>query len=360
MVGLGYDTVEVEYEAWVGKAPVLHVGIECADVDASVHIAHEVVGDLDASIARMAELPPVRNDWPAHSASQHRELFQNALRPATANFAPHQAIDVVRKVLPKEGVLAVDVGAHTHQIGSQWTAHAPRTFLVTNGWSSMGFGIPAALAAKLAHPELPVVCILGDGGFQMTCGEVAVARRQGLAIPFVVLDDHWLSLIKVKQERQGLPYYGTEVSPDDCLDAARALLRRAYGWGGQCRRARARITQGTLCRQPDDHRNCCRCRALFADSVRLNWGRMGAAKQLCFRLFYCLFPVSSVSQYELFTMKAADHEGCDVIILGTHGKGFLRQTFLGRVSVSVLERTRKPVYVIPLPSKKTNIDWDNL
>ncbi len=216
VVGLGYDTVEVEYEAWVGKVPVLHVGIERADVDASVHIAHEVVGDLDASIARMAELPPLRNDWPVHSASQHRELFQNALRPATANFAPHQAIDVVRKVLPKEGMLAVDVGAHTHQIGSQWTAHAPRTFLVTNGWSSMGFGIPAALAAKLAHPELPVVCILGDGGFQMTCGEVAVARRQGLAIPFVVLDDCWLSLIKVKQERLGLPYYGTMVSPDNC------------------------------------------------------------------------------------------------------------------------------------------------
>jgi acetolactate synthase-1/2/3 large subunit len=215
VVGLGYDTVEVEYEAWAGKVPVLHVGIEYADVDASVHIAHEVVGDLDASITRMAEMPAARNDWPAQSARQHRELFQNALRPATANFAPHQAIDVVRKVLPREGVLAVDVGAHTHQIGSQWTAHAPRTFLDTNGWSSMGFGIPAALAAKLAHPDLPVVCILGDGCFQMTCGEVAVARRQGLAIPFVVLDDRWLSLIKVKQERLGLPYYGTEVSPGD-------------------------------------------------------------------------------------------------------------------------------------------------
>ncbi len=59
-------------------------------------------------------------------------------------------------------------------------------------------------------------------------------------------------------------------------------------------------------------------------------------------------------------LKVADDEGCDVIILGTHGKGFLRQTFLGRVSVSVLERTRKPVYVIPLPSKKTNIDWDEI
>lgn len=56
-------------------------------------------------------------------------------------------------------------------------------------------------------------------------------------------------------------------------------------------------------------------------------------------------------------LKTADDEGCDVIILGTHGKGFLRQTFLGSVAGSVLERSRKPVFVIPLPSEKTKIDW---
>ena len=57
-------------------------------------------------------------------------------------------------------------------------------------------------------------------------------------------------------------------------------------------------------------------------------------------------------------LKAADEESCDAIVLGTHGKGFLRQTFLGSVAGSVLERTRKPVFIIPLPSEKTNIDWD--
>ncbi|MBV8536877.1 MAG: thiamine pyrophosphate-binding protein, partial [Alphaproteobacteria bacterium] len=123
-------------------------------------------------------------------------------------------IDVVREALPKEGVLAFDVGAHTHQIGSQWTAHAPRTFLITNGWSSMGFGLPAAIAAKLARPELPVVAVIGDGCFQMTCGEVAVAKRYGLALPIVVLDDRWLALIKVKQQRRNLALYGTELQEE--------------------------------------------------------------------------------------------------------------------------------------------------
>ena len=57
-------------------------------------------------------------------------------------------------------------------------------------------------------------------------------------------------------------------------------------------------------------------------------------------------------------LKAAEDEGCDAIVLGTHGKGFLRHTFLGSVAGSVLERSRKPVFIIPLPSEKTTFDWD--
>jgi acetolactate synthase-1/2/3 large subunit len=127
----------------------------------------------------------------------------------------HQAIDVVRAVLPRDGILAFDVGAHTHQIASQWTAHAPRSFLITNVWSSMGFGLPAGIAAKLARPEQPAVAVIGDGCFQMTCGEVAVARRMGITLPVVVLDDKWLALIRVKQIRRQLPIYGTALQSED-------------------------------------------------------------------------------------------------------------------------------------------------
>jgi len=57
-------------------------------------------------------------------------------------------------------------------------------------------------------------------------------------------------------------------------------------------------------------------------------------------------------------LNAANEEGCDVIVLGTHGKGFLAHTFLGSVSSAVLNRTQKPVFIIPLPSEKTTLDWD--
>jgi len=59
-------------------------------------------------------------------------------------------------------------------------------------------------------------------------------------------------------------------------------------------------------------------------------------------------------------LNAADKEGCDVIVLGTHGKGFLAHTFLGSVSTAVLNRTQKPVFIIPLPSEKTTLEWDGM
>lgn len=214
IVGVGYDTIEVEYEAWIGDVPLMHLDIEAADVVPTVKLDHQVIGDLDSTLERLTLLPPAANAWPIDAPAAHRSAFRTALRPPSTAFTPHAAIDAVRRALPRDGILAFDVGAHTHQIGSQWTAHAPKTFLVTNGWSSMGFGLPAAIAAKLARPDLPVVCLIGDGCFQMTCGEVAVAKRAGLALPIVVLDDRWLSLIRVKQMRRQMPAFGTELASE--------------------------------------------------------------------------------------------------------------------------------------------------
>jgi acetolactate synthase-1/2/3 large subunit len=215
IVGLGYDTVEVEYEAWIGDTPLLQLDIEPPDVAPSVRLLHQTIGDLDAALTRLIAAPPSANAWREESLAEHRRVFQAALRPQSASFTAHAAIDAVRRALPRDGVLSFDVGAHTHQIASQWTAHAPKTFQITNGWSSMGFGLPGAIAAKLARPEAPVICLLGDGCFQMTCGEVAVAKRLRLALPIVVLDDKWLALIKVKQIRRQYPLYGTELQAED-------------------------------------------------------------------------------------------------------------------------------------------------
>jgi acetolactate synthase I/II/III large subunit len=216
IIGLGYDTVEVEYEAWIGDLPLVHIGLEPADVDRSVRVALQVTGDLDRTFSAMERMKHSQTSWSAEELVQHRARFAAALRPAGNSFSPHQAIDIAREVLPADGILSFDVGAHTHQIASQWVTPSPQRFLITNGWSSMGFGLPAAIAAKLAEPSRPSLCILGDGCFQMTCGELAVAKRIGGPLPILVLDDGWLSLIRVKQMRRDYEIYATDlVSSDD-------------------------------------------------------------------------------------------------------------------------------------------------
>ena len=87
VVGLGYDVVEVEYEAWIGQVPLLSIDVDPVDADPSVTIAHEVIGDLDASLEWLAQLPPGRPEWPADMAARHRDRFQRSLRPS-AGFAP--------------------------------------------------------------------------------------------------------------------------------------------------------------------------------------------------------------------------------------------------------------------------------
>jgi len=117
----------------------------------------------------------------------------------------------MRQKIDGDAILAYDVGAHTHQIATQWRTDVPNTCICTNGWSSMGFGIPAAYAAKLVHPERTVVGVVGDGCFQMTAGELGLGRRLNLNVPVIVLNDGWLSLLKVKQERKGYALSGVRL-----------------------------------------------------------------------------------------------------------------------------------------------------
>ncbi|HEY2989237.1 MAG TPA: thiamine pyrophosphate-binding protein, partial [Candidatus Binatia bacterium] len=211
VIAVGFDPIEINYEEWVGKTAVVHLSTEAADAGPEVRLVLDRAADLDAIIERMSEIPAVPNDWSAAELAAHRNKLERALRPQCNGLAPHQVIDLLRKKLPADAILAYDVGAHTHQIATQWRTDLPGTCLATNGWSSMGYGMPAAYAAKLIRPERTVAAVVGDGCFQMTAGELALARRLGLAVPVVVLNDGWLGLMKVKQERKGYGLSGVRL-----------------------------------------------------------------------------------------------------------------------------------------------------
>ena len=247
IIAVGYDPIEMNYEEWVGDIPILHINTESAEPGDGLEFLWNKACNLDSAIEAISSIDACANDWLLEDWREHRSSFDRALRPQCAGFALHQVLDVLRDKFPQDGILAYDVGAHTHQIASQWRTDVPRTLLSTNGWSSMGYGMPAAYAAKLVHPERAVVAIVGDGGFQMNAGELALARRLNLAVPVIVLNDGWLGLMKVKQGRRHYPlsgvylgappespahYFGVPCRPAKTLDDFDAALDWAFTLDG--------------------------------------------------------------------------------------------------------------------------------
>jgi len=129
--------------------------------------------------------------------------------------------------MPRDTIVSTDVGSHKMLVGQGWTTYAPRALLMTNGLSSMGFSLPAAIAAKLVHPDRPVVCFVGDGGLAMVQGELRVAASLKIDPIVVVFCDNSLNRIELKQMARQYPSWGTVIEPTDI-----ALLARAMGCDG--------------------------------------------------------------------------------------------------------------------------------
>lgn len=213
VIGIGYDPVEFNYESWMPRtAPLVSLDVAPADIDRkSYKLAVDAVGDLKTSLAALAKIPAGRYDWDMKALAARRDAMFAKLQPSNRGFGPKGALKVLREVLPRDGIMTCDVGAHTHLIGQLWPTPAPGLQIMTNGWSTMGFGIPAAIAAKLCAPKQTVCAVVGDGGFLMTVGELATAVRYKVKIVVVVLTDNDLALIRIKQQKKGNPIYGTPV-----------------------------------------------------------------------------------------------------------------------------------------------------
>ncbi len=230
IIAFGYDPVELNYEEWVSPGvPLIHIDTVPADLDRGYPAPCDVIGNIREILDRLLAIPAARHSWDPEILNSHRRKLQEALRPARTKFSPHHAILAMREILPPDGILAADVGAHTHLIGQLWDPAGPGNLLVSNGWSSMGFGIPAAIAAKLIRPERPVMACTGDGGFLMTLGEINTAVRRKVPVVFVVLRDRFLSLIRVKQTRKeyhvhGVELFGSGYSSSDNFFGARVIV----------------------------------------------------------------------------------------------------------------------------------------
>jgi acetolactate synthase-1/2/3 large subunit len=214
VIGIGYDPIEFNYEAWMPNVPLIHVDTSKADISSDYKEVYEMIGDLDNAIDVLLEETFSESQWEKSEILSNKKRLLNSLKIKTEKLNPVDLITELNKQVPDDSIITCDVGAHLHLMGQLWKADNNK-FIITNGWSGMGFSIPAAIGAKLSRPESTVISISGDGGFLMNCGEINLAKRLNLNIVFIVMVDRDYSLIKVKQNWKEVEENATQVTEDE-------------------------------------------------------------------------------------------------------------------------------------------------
>ena len=141
---------------------------------------------------------------------------------SSAAIWPGDIVQALASVMPPETIVTTDVGSHKYLFGQFWPSREPETFWMSNGLSGMAYGLSAAIGAKLARPDAPVLAAVGDGGFSMNAQELETAERVGAPFITVVLEDGSYSLIKISQAGKKLPSYRTDFGRIDSVKMAEA------------------------------------------------------------------------------------------------------------------------------------------
>jgi len=210
VIGIGFDPVESD-KIWHKDIKLL--SINPYSLAYQSYVPHrEVLGKIKTILDLLMKEDFSHHDWTDEDFRAFKERIRKKLtptnKPRRGTFSPYEIVQRARAALSADTVVTTDVGVHKYIMGQAWESSLPLTFFMSNGLSSMGYGLPAAIAAKLAMPDGKVACVTGDGGFSMMLQDLETAVRLKLPIVFLVFCDQSLGLIELVQRRRGYPRYG--------------------------------------------------------------------------------------------------------------------------------------------------------
>ena len=232
VLAIGYDLVEHSPQHWnpARDKRIVCIDSVAAEIDEYFIPDVELVGDIYHVLTRLAE--ECRHVPHVGGSTRLREVVQGRFEAARGDdqfpAQPPRALWEIREVLGRNDILISDVGLHKLWIGRMFPAYEPNTVLIANGLAGMGFAVPAAIAAKLVHPDRKVVTVNGDGGFLMNAQELETAVR--LKTPFVnvIWENRQYGSIVWKQDNKFGRHFGVDFTNPDFVKLAESFGMPAW------------------------------------------------------------------------------------------------------------------------------------
>jgi len=225
------DRVTGDASRFARQAKIVHFEIDPAQLHRVRTCELPVIGDLNHTVpALLAALPGALPDW-----SGWVEETLAVTNPKTKDHvaggkpSPTMLLEMLFEMIEPDAIVTADVGQHQMWAAQRATVGDPRQFLTSGGLGAMGFALPAAIGAQLAYPHRQVVCIAGDGGFQMNIQELATIQRYSLPVKILVIDNKYLGMVRQWQQLFWDRRY-SEVDLYDNPDFVR--IAEAYGIPG--------------------------------------------------------------------------------------------------------------------------------
>ena len=231
IICVGYDMVEYHPYLWnkQKKAKILHIDANPAEVDEYYIVAAGVIGKIATALPEIAALAR------RHAGYEFGALRETILE-GLAEFAqdtgfpikPQRIIWDLRQALAPQDIVISDVGAHKMWVARMYPTEQPNTCIISNGFASMGIGLPGAIAAKLAFPDRVALTVVGDAGFLMNSQEIETALRIGTPIVILVWTDSEYGLITWHQMRTFGRASNTSFKNPDLVAYAQSFGAKGY------------------------------------------------------------------------------------------------------------------------------------
>ena len=219
------------------KARIIHIDVDPAEIGKNIDVSIPLVGDLKLTLREMLEYvsPSDGREWLDEVTDRRLKAREKAAASAdkhegTGFIDPRKLLSLLADYLPEEAVVATEVGQNQIWAANNFKVRMPKTFITSGGLGTMGYGLPAAIGAKVGKPDVPVVVISGDGSFQMSMQELGTMKQHNIDVKIVLFNNCRLGMVRELQFTKHEGRYSQV-----CLDTNPdfVALAAAYGFKGE-------------------------------------------------------------------------------------------------------------------------------